>query len=223
LPGVWEITAVIRACVALFCFSAVAGGRPAYRSPCSASAGWTDFVHHSHHRTISPWLAVAAVPAVALLASWLHAPNSSVAQDSVELGRQVYVAEGCIHCHSQFIRPNDASLDWGEARDPDFSRRQQPALIGNRRQGPDLMNVGLRRSRERQRVHLSDPRSVVPTSRIPSYAHLFASRDGRGPALLDFLDSLGRESSTRSSIDSADDIPVAGRPVARHSQPRFEK
>ena len=73
---------------------------------------------------------------------------------AIARGRRVYVGEGCVHCHSQYVRP--ASRDvvlWGPFRPLD--RRQRPPLVGNRRQGPDLSNVGNRRSPEWQRLHLS--------------------------------------------------------------------
>lgn len=138
------------------------------------------------------WVLAAGLP----LATILARPREVAAPEATgpALGRRVFAGEGCIHCHSQYVRPH--SLDpelWGPAREPEFSRRQSPALIGNRRQGPDLMNVGLRRPRDWQQRHLVDPRSLVPTSRMPSYAHLFSPGDARGPALLDYLDSLGRE------------------------------
>lgn len=138
-----------------------------------------------------PLLVFFAVPTATQVATVLQPAPSAT---GVALGRQVYISEGCIHCHSQFIRP--ASRDeeqWGAARPPEFSRAQVPALIGNRRQGPDLMNVGVRRPREWQRMHLVDPRMVWPFSRMPAYPHLFADGDPRGEALLDYLDSLGRE------------------------------
>jgi cbb3-type cytochrome c oxidase subunit II len=142
------------------------------------------------------WLApavAAAVPLVTLLLVSMGTDGVTLEKGAV-LGRQVYVAEGCIHCHSQYIRPGTADDElWGDPRDPEFSRRQSPALIGNRRQGPDLMNVGLRRPRDWQRLHLIDPRTVSPDSRMPAYGHLFAPGDPRGEALLDYLDSLGRE------------------------------
>src|SRR5690606_5255154 len=69
--------------------------------------------------------------------------------------------------------------------------RASPPLFGNRRQGPDLLNVGNRRSREWNRLHLRDPRAVSPGSRMPSYARLFAPGERRGEELLDYLDSLG--------------------------------
>ena len=87
---------------------------------------------------------------------------------------------------------------WGPARGID--REQQPPLIGNRRQGPDLTNVGLRRTRDWQRAHLIDPRSVSPGSRMPSYAHLFDTGDARGTALVEYLGGLGRPESPATRI-----------------------
>jgi cbb3-type cytochrome oxidase cytochrome c subunit len=136
------------------------------------------------------WAVFLAVPAATGLASW----SSPSRATGAALGRQVYIAEGCIHCHSQYVRPGTADAErWGNARDPEFSRVQSPALIGNRRQGPDLMNAGLRLPRDWHRAHLRNPRSVSPASRMPAYPHLFAAGDPRGEALLDYLESLGRE------------------------------
>jgi len=126
--------------------------------------------------------------------SWLSARDAVVDRqqgDTVTLGRTVYISEGCIHCHSQYVRPvgPDTSL-WGERTTVEQALGQTPVLIGNRRQGPDLANVALRRPREWNRLHLMDPRRIVPGSRMPSFAHLFAEGDPRGPALLDYLDQL---------------------------------
>lgn len=132
------------------------------------------------------------VPPLFVLVAQQRTPGEVVT--GVEFGRQVYVAEGCIHCHSQYLRPRTTDeIWWGEAQDLAFSRQQAPVLIGNRRQGPDLMLTGRWKIREWQRRHLIDPRSVVPTSRMPEYAYLFAEGDTRGEALLDYLESLGRE------------------------------
>lgn len=109
----------------------------------------------------------------------------------IEAGRAVYIAEGCIHCHSQYVRP--VGLDdalWGPVTSPGEALAQKPVLIGNRRQGPDLANVGLRRSPDWNRRHLIDPRAVSPGSRMPAYAHLFEADGARGEALLAYLDQL---------------------------------
>jgi len=92
------------------------------------------------------------------------------------------------------VRPvgQDAAL-WGAPTPIHQALSQEPVLIGNRRQGPDLANVALRRPREWNRLHLIDPRSLMPGSRMPSYAHLFATGDPRGPALLNYLDQLKPE------------------------------
>jgi cytochrome c oxidase cbb3-type subunit 2 len=107
---------------------------------------------------------------------------------SAARGREVYLAEGCVHCHSQYVRPGTRDeIDWGPYRPVD--RSQRPVLVGNRRQGPDLENVGLRRAPVWQALHLVDPRALSPGSRMPSYAHLF--RDGRGEDLVAYLSTLG--------------------------------
>jgi cytochrome c oxidase cbb3-type subunit 2 len=65
----------------------------------------------------------------------------------------------------------------------------KPVLIGNRRQGPDLTNIGARRSEKWLEVHFKDPRSLAADSVMPSYAHLFA--DGRGQDLVRYLKESG--------------------------------
>lgn len=108
---------------------------------------------------------------------------------AIRRGRQVYVAEGCIHCHSQYVRPVDVDR-FGPARGLD--RQEYPPLPGNRRQGPDLSHVGNRRSRTWHELHLRSPRTLSPGSRMPSYDHLF--RQGqRGDDLVSYLASLGQD------------------------------
>ncbi len=112
-------------------------------------------------------------------------------QAMIDQGRQVYIAEGCIHCHSQYVRPHDAAdlTMWGPSRDVEEIRREHPPLIGNRRQGPDLSQVGSRRSPLWLHIHFMDPRTV--SYRImPSYAYLFAPGESRGDALVAYVSSL---------------------------------
>jgi Cytochrome C oxidase, mono-heme subunit/FixO/Cytochrome C oxidase, cbb3-type, subunit III len=137
-----------------------------------------------------PWLIV--VFGIGSLA--LPATNNARAEDLVVRGRGVFVGEGCIHCHSQFVRPGTADvLRWGPEKPLAESLKEVPPLLGNRRQGPDLAQVGNRRSEEWNRLHLIAPRVVSPGSRMPSYAHLFREGDGRGEALVAYLASLGAE------------------------------
>lgn len=137
-------------------------------------------------------LSVAAV----VLAVGGVASNARAAEDpQVQLGREVYVSEGCIHCHSQFVRPRIAAEveRWGPAQPLAATLKAAPPLLGNRRQGPDLAEVGNRRSAEWQRLHLKNPQALVPGSRMPGYDYLFAGDDPRGDALVAYLGSLGGE------------------------------
>jgi cytochrome c oxidase cbb3-type subunit 2 len=132
-------------------------------------------------------LGAGAGPAVAPTASVAAKPPDPRA---IARGRAVYIAEGCQHCHSQYIRAAGADrVLWGPLRPG--AGAGDPPLYGVRRQGPDLANVGNRRSASWQRVHLIDPRGVSPTSRMPSYAHLFATARGRGDDVIAYLESLG--------------------------------
>ena len=108
---------------------------------------------------------------------------------AVERGRLVYISEGCIHCHSQYVRPGTTDvLMWGPVESIDKIHEERPPLIGNRRQGPDLSQVGSRRSSLWLRMHLYNPREVSGSSIMPSYAFLF--QDQRGNDLVAYLASL---------------------------------
>jgi cbb3-type cytochrome c oxidase subunit II len=107
----------------------------------------------------------------------------------IERGRQVYLSEGCINCHSQYVRPNTPDvLMWGPAQTLEELRRERPPLIGNRRQGPDLSQVGSRRSALWLKAHFFSPSEVSHASFMPSYAPLF--QDHRGDDLLAYVQSL---------------------------------
>lgn len=136
-----------------------------------------------------------ALPAFAVLAASIAATPGEAADDPIARGREVYVSEGCIHCHSQWVRPRVAAdiERWGPATVPERALAEKPPLPGNRRQGPDLANVGNRRSAEWNRLHLQEPRAVSPGSRMPSYAHLFRGVDSDGEALVAYLASLGQD------------------------------
>lgn len=133
------------------------------------------------------------------------------AEDLAVRGREVFVGEGCIHCHSQFVRPGTQDvLLWGPEKPLAESLKEVPPLLGNRRQGPDLTQVGNRRSPEWNRWHLIAPRTVSPGSRMPSYAHLFREGDGRGEALVAYLGSLGAETVEKRAVQVAEWKPEAG-------------
>ncbi len=128
-------------------------------------------------------------------AAWLAGPGLCAQTGDPQLGREVYIAEGCINCHSQYVRPSVSHdvLWWGPARPLATIALEDPPLIGLRRQGPDLMNVGNRRSSDWEKIHLLDPRITAPGSRMPSYRHLFTANNPRGPDLVAYLASLGAD------------------------------
>ena len=96
-------------------------------------------------------------------------------------GRDIYIREGCVGCHSQMIRPFRAETErYGHYSVAGESVWEHPFLWGSKRTGPDLARVGGRYSDEWHYVHLMDPRAVVPESNMPGYPWL-AERtlDGR--------------------------------------------
>jgi cytochrome c oxidase cbb3-type subunit 2 len=97
-----------------------------------------------------------------------------------------------------------------------------PPLYGVRRQGPDLRNAGNRRSAAWHRLHLIDPRSVSPGSRMPAYPHLFSPDAGRGEDLVAYLTSLGSKTATERWHDvQAAPAPGADRGSAERGRPLF--
>jgi cytochrome c oxidase cbb3-type subunit II len=88
-------------------------------------------------------------------------------------GRDIYIREGCYNCHSQMIRPLRAETErYGHYSLAGESVYDHPFQWGSKRTGPDLARVGGRYSDEWHRVHLSNPRDVVPESNMPTYAWL---------------------------------------------------
>jgi len=88
-------------------------------------------------------------------------------------GRDVYMAEGCVGCHSQMIRPlRDEVERYGHYSLAAESMYDHPVLWGSKRTGPDLARVGGKYSDGWQRDHLINPRAVVPESVMPPYAFL---------------------------------------------------
>ena len=88
-------------------------------------------------------------------------------------GRDIYIKEGCVGCHSQMIRPFRAETErYGHYSVAGESVWDHPFLWGSKRTGPDLARVGGRYSDEWQRVHLLNPRDVVPESNMPAFPWL---------------------------------------------------
>lgn len=88
-------------------------------------------------------------------------------------GRDIYIREGCYNCHSQMIRPFRAeTLRYGHYSVAGEFVYDHPFQWGSKRTGPDLHRVGGKYSDEWHRIHLVNPRDVVPESNMPAYAWL---------------------------------------------------
>jgi cytochrome c oxidase cbb3-type subunit 2 len=88
-------------------------------------------------------------------------------------GRDIYIREGCSNCHSQMIRPFRAETErYGAFSVAAEFVYDRPFLWGSKRTGPDLARVGSRYSDEWHRVHLMNPRDLVPEPNMPAYSWL---------------------------------------------------
>jgi cytochrome c oxidase cbb3-type subunit 2 len=124
-------------------------------------------------------------------------------------GRDVFIANGCVGCHSQMIRPFRAETErYGHYSVAGESVWDHPFLWGSKRTGPDLARVGGRYSDDWHRAHLYNPRNVVPESIMPAYPFLVENKlDGK---------LTGRKMEVMRSLGvpySDDDIAGAGAAV----------
>src|SRR3954466_12539693 len=88
-------------------------------------------------------------------------------------GRDIYIREGCGNCHSQMIRPFRAETErYGHYSVAGEFVYDHPFLWGSKRTGPDLARVGQRYSDDWHRIHLRNPRDLVPESNMPAYPWL---------------------------------------------------
>jgi len=88
-------------------------------------------------------------------------------------GRDVYIREGCYNCHSQMIRPFRAeTLRYGDYSKAGEFVYDHPFQWGSKRTGPDLARVGGKYSDDWHRIHLNNPRDLVPESNMPAYSWL---------------------------------------------------
>ncbi len=109
-------------------------------------------------------------------------------------GRDIYVREGCYNCHSQMIRPFRAeTLRYGHYSVAGESVYDHPFQWGSKRTGPDLARVGGKYNDEWHRIHLINPRDLVPESNMPAYPWLEKDMvDGASlPAHMRSLRSVG--------------------------------
>jgi len=118
--------------------------------------------------------------------------------EALRLGRQIYVGEGCWHCHSQFVRPvsNESRRFGPVAKTEEYDNElQRPVLFGTRRVGPDLSREGGRRGNDWHAVHFYEPTTVSNNSPMPRYPWFFdgspARPNRRGLAIMTYVQWLG--------------------------------
>ena len=122
---------------------------------------------------ISVGLLIEAVPLFFTKAVAQPAPGVKPYNALQVAGRDIYVREGCYNCHSQMIRPFRAETErYGHYSVAGESVYDRPFQWGSKRTGPDLARVGGRYSDEWHRIHLLNPRDVVPESNMPAFPWL---------------------------------------------------
>ena len=137
-----------------------------------------------------------------------HAAPGLAVYSALELeGRDIYIRESCSTCHTQQIRPLLAEVRrYGPySRAGEFAY-DRPFLWGSKRTGPDLHRIGGRYSDTWHRLHFLDPRSVVPSSIMPSYRRLAdqpADRNGSIQARMRTLAALGHPYSAKDIEEGA--------------------
>ncbi|MBN8773100.1 MAG: cbb3-type cytochrome c oxidase subunit II, partial [Thiobacillus sp.] len=123
------------------------------------------------------WIA-AIGPAIWVQDHTRALPGSAPMTPVERRGLQVYIAEGCIACHTQQVRPLKMDAVWGRPSAPgdyahlkplDIWQPYAPAVLGSERTGPDLTSIGTRQPSETwQYLHLYNPRAVSPDSVMPA-------------------------------------------------------
>jgi cytochrome c oxidase cbb3-type subunit II len=123
-------------------------------------------------------------------------PTKESFHRALRKGRDVYIAEACWHCHSQFVRPvSNEDQRFGKVSWADEYRNEMflPHLFGTRRVGPDLIRESGKHGNDWHAAHFFDPRLVTPQSVMPRYSWFF---DGEQPnesglAMITYMQWLG--------------------------------
>jgi cbb3-type cytochrome oxidase cytochrome c subunit/cytochrome c553 len=110
-------------------------------------------------------------------------------------GRDLYVSNGCVYCHSQFTRPLDVTPS--RASEAGEYAYNKPHQLGTLRTGPDLANIGLKRGDRWEANHLKDPRQLTPNSIMPSFSFL---NDHQLKAIVAYLNTLGNKQTASTDL-----------------------
>ena len=122
--------------------------------------------------------------------------------DQEERGRQIYMGNGCMYCHSQYVRPQDWTAAGGAkavrvAQAGDYVY-QKTMLLGTERTGPDLSQEGGVHPDDWHRAHFKNPRYVSPNSIMPQFSYL---ADSEVTDLISYVQSLGQKGAdTRTTV-----------------------
>lgn len=129
-------------------------------------------------------------------AKYYGEPTAEAFHDALRLARDTYIAEGCWHCHSQFVRPvsgEDQRFGKVSYAEEYMNEMFLPHLFGTRRVGPDLIREAGKHGDDWHVAHFFDPNIVVPTSVMPRYTWFY---DGEQPnkegiAMITYVQWLG--------------------------------
>jgi cytochrome c oxidase cbb3-type subunit 2 len=140
---------------------------------------------HTNHRLLVAFafvgylgltFAIAIGPALSVQDT-LPLPGAAARSERAELGRTLYLKEGCGYCHTQFVRNLPMDRPYGRPSLAEDYALEDPPLLGTQRTGPDLSNVGVRQPSDAWHlIHLYNPRAVVPRSAMPGYPWYFEER-----------------------------------------------
>jgi cytochrome c oxidase cbb3-type subunit 2 len=134
--------------------------------------------------------------------------SSDSYKEALQLGRDVYVGQGCWHCHSQYVRvvSNEINRFGPPSTAQEYMNAlNQPHLWGTRRVGPDLTREHGVRTNDWHIAHFMNPKNVVPASVMPSYSFYF-EEDGtpkrKGFALITYVQWLGTTYNVEDAVEA---------------------
>lgn len=140
-------------------------------------------------------LFVVILPALDMQRNNAPLPGGSSIDDDVVKGKLLFIANGCVACHTQQVRSTDMDKTWGSRPSiaADYARihrtdiwRNTATLMGTERTGPDLINIGARQPADSWHLtHLFNPRTVVKGSIMPAYPWMFEIK--KEPAKTDVI------------------------------------
>ena len=142
--------------------------------------------------------------------------NSVSYARALRKGRDVYIAEGCWHCHSQFVRPvsNETSRYGPVSLTVEYQNElNYPPLFGTRRVGPDLSRSAGRHTNDWHAAHFWDPAMVVPTSVMPRFPWFYDENkqpNERGLAIITYVQWLGSwmdQGGQKRMVTATNEVP----------------